>query len=184
MANENITSAPSGTFETGDGKLNIAANKQEQFEQLCEVLNRPDLPVDERFATRDELKAHREQLRAELEKSLARRSAVEWDQVLLPTGMPAAPVISVPDALQLDPVQLRELVHTVPSPIPTGRTCACSAVRCMSMGDPAVPRGGRRGWGNAPTTSWLGWAMARRRPAVCARTERCERTRGHAPPPR
>jgi crotonobetainyl-CoA:carnitine CoA-transferase CaiB-like acyl-CoA transferase len=47
MADENITSAPSGTFETGDGKLNIAVNKQEQFEQLCEVLNRPDLLVDE-----------------------------------------------------------------------------------------------------------------------------------------
>ena len=29
MGNENFTSAPSGTFQTGEGLLNIAANKQE-----------------------------------------------------------------------------------------------------------------------------------------------------------
>lgn len=31
MGNENFTAAPSGTFHTGKGLLNIAANKQEQF---------------------------------------------------------------------------------------------------------------------------------------------------------
>ena len=34
MGNENMTAAPSGTFRTGDGLLNIAANKQEQFVAL------------------------------------------------------------------------------------------------------------------------------------------------------
>ena len=33
--NDNFTAAPSGTFRTGDGLLNIAANKQEQFEALA-----------------------------------------------------------------------------------------------------------------------------------------------------
>src|SRR5690606_35261179 len=32
MGNENFTAAPSGTFSTGDGPINIAANKQQQFE--------------------------------------------------------------------------------------------------------------------------------------------------------
>ena len=31
MGNDNMTAAPSGAFRTGDGLLNIAANKQEQF---------------------------------------------------------------------------------------------------------------------------------------------------------
>ncbi len=34
MGNDNFTAAPSGTFRTGNGLLNIAANKQEQFEAL------------------------------------------------------------------------------------------------------------------------------------------------------
>jgi CoA:oxalate CoA-transferase len=48
MGNENFTAAPSGTFRTKTGPLNIAANEQEQFETLCELIGRPDLPKDER----------------------------------------------------------------------------------------------------------------------------------------
>ena len=40
MGNENMTASPSGTFRTGKGLLNIAANQQQQFETLC----RPDRP--------------------------------------------------------------------------------------------------------------------------------------------
>ena len=43
MGNDNITASLAGTFNTGDGLLNIAANKQEQFEALCDVVGRPDL---------------------------------------------------------------------------------------------------------------------------------------------
>ena len=59
MGNENITSAPSGTFDTASGALNIAANKQEQFVELCRVLGRSELVTDERFATRESRKRHR-----------------------------------------------------------------------------------------------------------------------------
>lgn len=116
MANENITSAPSGTFDTADGKLNIAANKQEQFATLCQVLDREDLLTDDRFVTRDLRKANRDALRAELERSLRRRTAAEWDEILLDTGVPAAPVVSVPEALRLAQISERALVTRVASP--------------------------------------------------------------------
>ena len=35
MGNDNFTAAPSGTFRTQDGYINIAANKQEQWEAVC-----------------------------------------------------------------------------------------------------------------------------------------------------
>jgi crotonobetainyl-CoA:carnitine CoA-transferase CaiB-like acyl-CoA transferase len=116
MANENITSAPSGTFDTADGALNIAANKQEQYETLCRVLGRDELIDDPRFRTRDDRKRNRDVLRAELETSLKERTAVEWDQVLLDTGVPAAPVVSVPEALVSAQVSQRGLVATIDSP--------------------------------------------------------------------
>ena len=53
MGNENMTAAPSGAFRTGDGLLNIAANKQEQFEALCRLIGRPELADDPRFAERE-----------------------------------------------------------------------------------------------------------------------------------
>ena len=46
MGNENMTAAPSGAFRTGRGLLNIAANKQEQFEELARLVGRPDLIAD------------------------------------------------------------------------------------------------------------------------------------------
>ena len=52
MGNDNVTSSPSGTFRTGHGLLNIAANKQEQYEAVCRVVEREDLIADPRFAER------------------------------------------------------------------------------------------------------------------------------------
>jgi crotonobetainyl-CoA:carnitine CoA-transferase CaiB-like acyl-CoA transferase len=116
MGNENVTSAPSGTFETAAGQLNIAANKQEQFVELCTTLGRPELVDDPRFVTREQRKANRDQLKAELEKSLAARSAAEWDKVLASSNVPVAPVLTVDAALALDQVAERELLHDVPMP--------------------------------------------------------------------
>jgi crotonobetainyl-CoA:carnitine CoA-transferase CaiB-like acyl-CoA transferase len=114
MANENRTSAPSGTFDTGDGKLNIAANKQEQFEQLCKALGREELLTDPRFVTREDRKANRDTLKVELEITLRTRSAAEWDKLLLHTGVPAAPVVSVQAARQSPQIRDRGLVARCP----------------------------------------------------------------------
>ena len=40
MGDQNATAAPSGTFDAADGPLNIAANRQEQFEVLCRLVDR------------------------------------------------------------------------------------------------------------------------------------------------
>ncbi|WP_027940541.1 CaiB/BaiF CoA transferase family protein [Amycolatopsis taiwanensis] len=122
MGNENVTSAPSGTFETGDGDLNIAANKQEQYETLCTVLDRPELLTDPRFVTREDRKRNRDELREELQRSLKTKSAREWDDILLGTGVPAAPVVSVPTALRSQQIRHRELVSEVELATGGGKT--------------------------------------------------------------
>ncbi|GAA1716845.1 CoA transferase [Kribbella yunnanensis] len=116
MGNENATSAPSGTFRTADGALNIAANKQEQYVELCRILDRPDLLTDDRFATRESRKAHRAELKTELEKTLEQASAAHWDNLLANTGVPVAPVLTVEEALSLDQLAERELFHELPMP--------------------------------------------------------------------
>ncbi|WP_443208632.1 CaiB/BaiF CoA transferase family protein [Rhodococcus rhodochrous] len=110
MGNENMTSAPSGAFRTADGVLNIAANKQEQYEILCKVLGREELVTDPRFVTREDRKRNREILRDELEISLKERTAAEWDEILLDTGVPAAPVAPVSEALRSDQIRHRGLI--------------------------------------------------------------------------
>ncbi|UBM07526.1 CaiB/BaiF CoA transferase family protein [Cupriavidus metallidurans] len=110
MGNENMTASPSGTFRTGDGPLNIAANKQEQFEAVCRVVGRPELATDPRFAERQSRLANRAALTAELEAELAKKSATDWWQRLNEAGVPAGPVLKVPDTLALPQVRDRGMI--------------------------------------------------------------------------
>jgi formyl-CoA transferase len=97
--NENPTSAPSGTFQCADAPINIAANKDEQWLALARHLGRDDLLSDPRFATREDRKANRHALRAELEKLLTARPARDWATELNALGVPAGEVLSVPEVL-------------------------------------------------------------------------------------
>ncbi|MCM3501775.1 CoA transferase [Microbacterium sp. P26] len=116
LGNDNGTAAPSGAFATGDGMLNIAANKQEQFEVLCALVDRPELVADERFAERESRKTHRAALTAELETALAARPAAEWEEVLSSAGVPAAAVLRVDEMLSSPQIRERGLVHELPFP--------------------------------------------------------------------
>src|SRR5687767_10594394 len=95
IGNENFTAAPSGTFRTGAGLLNIAANKQEQFEALAEAVGRADLACDARFKDRESRKRHRAALSTELEKALHHRTAADWEAILNRAGVPAGRVLTV-----------------------------------------------------------------------------------------
>ncbi|WP_147127077.1 CaiB/BaiF CoA transferase family protein [Shimia ponticola] len=107
--NENPTSAPSGAFQCADGLINIAANKEEQWQALAEHLNRADLLDDPDFATREDRKTNRLRLRAELETVLTTKPASEWEAELNSLGVPAGAVLSVPDVLAHDQIRQREL---------------------------------------------------------------------------
>lgn len=104
--NENTTSAPSGTFATADQPLNIAANRDEQWETLARHFGRPDLLDDPDYLTRENRKTNRYALRAELEKTLITKPASEWVKALNAMGVPSGPVLTVPQVL--DDPQLKD----------------------------------------------------------------------------
>ncbi len=116
MGDQNFTAAPSGTFTAADGPLNIAANRQEQFETLCELIDRKDLVTDERFRSRDIRKRNRHLLNAEINAGLRSRGAREWETLLSARGVPAARVLTVPQALDLEHLRERGFLHRVPFP--------------------------------------------------------------------
>jgi CoA:oxalate CoA-transferase len=99
IGNENFTAAPSGTFHTADGLLNIAANETYQYEKLCDLLGRPDLKTDARFADRDIRKGNRDAINREIQQVLLTRGAAEWEQLMIEAGVPAGRVLSVPEIL-------------------------------------------------------------------------------------
>lgn len=99
MGNQNFTAAPSGTFRTKDGLLNIAANESKQYRALCDLIGRPDLLTDPRFAERQQRKQNREQLNVQVERALAGKTAAEWETLMTAKGIPAGRVLKVPDVL-------------------------------------------------------------------------------------
>lgn len=116
MGNQNFTAAPSGTFRTGEGLLNIAANENKQYEALCDLIGRSDLKPDPRFANRQVRKQNRAALNVEIESALAARSAAEWEPLLIEAGVPAGQVLSVPQILAHPHIEQRGFVNRFDAP--------------------------------------------------------------------
>jgi crotonobetainyl-CoA:carnitine CoA-transferase CaiB-like acyl-CoA transferase len=139
MGDQNVTAAPSGTFDTADGPLNIAANQQKQFVTLCELVNRPDLVHDPRYADREARKRHRKELNSELNKALRTRTALEWEQILPAAGVPAARILTVPQALELAQLAYRGFITNLPHPDGSGRKVQVTGNGILLNGEPLPP---------------------------------------------
>jgi CoA:oxalate CoA-transferase len=116
LGNDNMTAAPSGTFKTCDGHINIAANEQKQWESLCDVLGVPELKTDERFAKRDVRKANRKALTPLIEAKLAEKPTEHWVDALNSKGVPSGAILSLQDALAQPQIQHRGTIQTIEEP--------------------------------------------------------------------
>ncbi len=115
MGNDNMTASPSGSFATGDGIINIAANESSQYEALCRLIGRKELIDDPRFSDRERRKQNRVELREAIEVSLTTADAATWEARLNQAGVPAGRVLSIPEVLTHPQVVERELVVTLPA---------------------------------------------------------------------
>jgi crotonobetainyl-CoA:carnitine CoA-transferase CaiB-like acyl-CoA transferase len=139
MGDQNATAAPSGTFDAADGPLNIAANRQEQYETLCRLVGRPGLITDPRFAGREARKRNRSALNQELNAALQARTAVEWERVLTGAGVPAARILTVPQATGLAQLEHRGFFTDLPYPDGSGRLLRVSGNGVLVNGEPLRP---------------------------------------------
>ena len=113
QGNENFTSAPSGSFQAKDGILNIAANKDEQWELLARHLGREDLIDNPDFSNREKRKKNRFRLKAELETVLTTRPAEKWIEELNQKSVPAGPVLTRPEILNHPQITKRGLLENL-----------------------------------------------------------------------
>jgi formyl-CoA transferase len=139
MGNDNFTASPSGTFATADSPINIAANKQEQFEALCRVIGAEELIADGRFAAREARKLNRYALNAAIEIRLKRSGAAKWVERLNAAGVPCGPVLSVDEALHQAQVRQRGLVTELPAGLPTHTSVRVTGAGFHVDGRPVTP---------------------------------------------
>lgn len=116
MGNENFTAAPSSMFPTKDGFINIAANQQQQWEDLADVLGVPELKTDARFQERDTRKGNRYVLGPLLQERLGRETTAHWVEVLNARGIPAGDVLSLEAALNSAQAVHRGVLEEIEEP--------------------------------------------------------------------
>jgi crotonobetainyl-CoA:carnitine CoA-transferase CaiB-like acyl-CoA transferase len=101
MGNEHPSIAPYAAFPTGAGELVLAVGNDRQFQALCGVLGAPGLAADPLYLTNPDRVAHRDTLRAALERRLAARPAAEWASLLIDARVPAGVVNDIAGAFEL-----------------------------------------------------------------------------------
>jgi crotonobetainyl-CoA:carnitine CoA-transferase CaiB-like acyl-CoA transferase len=106
---------PYETFATADGELALAVGSERQWARLCELLERPDLRTDPRFATNGDRVEHHAELRAILAARFAERTVAAWLAALETAEIPAGPiadVVSAFDSPEADALGMRvEIEH-------------------------------------------------------------------------
>ena len=86
--------APYGDFDCADGKIMIAVGNDKQFVQLCHVLGRPDMALDERFTTTSLRVQHKEILLPIVASILAQQSIGHWMPLMRKAVVPSAPLLA------------------------------------------------------------------------------------------
>ena len=110
MGNAHPSVFPYEPLPTADRDLIVAAANDRQFRRLCEVVGRPELADDERFARNRDRTVHRAELKPLLVEALAAKGATEWFELLVEAGVPSGPIntidggFAMAERFGLDPV--------------------------------------------------------------------------------
>jgi formyl-CoA transferase len=109
--------APYQVFRTRDGHVTVAALSDQQWQQLCRVVDRPALAADARFASNGARMANRPALARELATALAGRSTAEWVERLLAAGVPAGPLHDYDQVMNDPHTHARQMIEEVDHPV-------------------------------------------------------------------
>lgn len=118
--------APYQAYAARDGWFVIAAGNNRLWEQVCAVVEAPQLLRDARFTSPTLRARHQAELKALLDPLFAQRDAAAWIAAFAAAGVPCAPINGYGEALA-DP-QAAHLGLVQPQALPGGactRTVAC-----------------------------------------------------------
>ena len=108
---------PYQAFVAADAPFVLACGNDAQFARVAEVVGEPQWASDDRYATNAGRVRHREALVAMLAERFAAASRATWVERLVAAGVPATPVLSLPEAFADPQVGARGMVATVDDPV-------------------------------------------------------------------
>jgi len=126
---------PYQSFEASDGALVIAVGNDAQFARLCRVLGVPELAEDERYATNAARVAHREEVVGTVARLVAAWRRDELVAACSAAGVPATPVLTLPEAFADPQARARGSVVTGVRPDGTAVPMVASPLWFASRAD-------------------------------------------------
>jgi crotonobetainyl-CoA:carnitine CoA-transferase CaiB-like acyl-CoA transferase len=108
--------APYGGYPTKDGYLVVAIAFDSHWAKFCDLVGRPELATDPRFATNPNRVANREELDSFMIEILAERTAEAWAPLMDEAGITSSPINTLDQVLSLPQVIFQEYVSSVPHP--------------------------------------------------------------------
>jgi crotonobetainyl-CoA:carnitine CoA-transferase CaiB-like acyl-CoA transferase len=108
---------PFQAFAAADGWIVVACAKETLWRRLCDVIGRPDLANDERFADFEARDRNRGVLVPELKRVFAERPVADWEQLLRANGIPCSPVNDVAGALAEEQAEARGALVSYDHPV-------------------------------------------------------------------
>jgi crotonobetainyl-CoA:carnitine CoA-transferase CaiB-like acyl-CoA transferase len=97
--NSHSNVSPYDQFKTATKRVFLAIGNDRQYARLCAEIGRPDLAADPRFRSNGDRVTNRAALRVELEKVMVAVDGEALTTKLLDLGVPAGPVLEVPDVI-------------------------------------------------------------------------------------
>ena len=140
MGNAHPQVVPYQDFQASDGSFMIAANNDDQFRRLCDVVGLPELADDERFETNAARVVHRETLAGLLNEKIGDNTRDFWMDTLQEARITVTPINNVADVLADPQAEARKSVWEVEHPALGNIQLMGSALQHLSR-TPATPQG-------------------------------------------
>ena len=128
---------PFQTFRTLDGWMVVAAGNDAMFQRFCDILERPDLKDDPRYASNNLRNENQASLEADIEAILAARSTADWLAMLDPAGIPASGINDIGTVMAHPQVEPRNMVVEVDDPTAGRLRVAGNPIKLSGFDDPA-----------------------------------------------
>jgi crotonobetainyl-CoA:carnitine CoA-transferase CaiB-like acyl-CoA transferase len=108
---------PFQNFETSDGWIVIGCAKEKFWQRLTEVIGRPELATDERFANFEARRQNVKPLQEILDAILIADSTENWIKRLTAAGVPCGPINTVEQALNEAHTEARKVIVETEHPV-------------------------------------------------------------------
>ena len=114
LGNAHSNMVPYQVFHCREGDVIVAIGNDKQFRAYCELIDRPELGVDPRFATVAGRNRNREVLIPILEKLMLVRTMSEWISLMEAANVPCGPIYNLQQVFDDPQIRHRQMLQHLP----------------------------------------------------------------------